>query len=290
SVAFSPDGKYVLTGSTDKTAKLWDLKGKVIQPFLGHEGRIYSVAFSPDGKYALTGSLDNTAKLWDLKGNEIQSFKGHDDDVYSVAFSPDGKSVLTGSADKTAKLWDLKGNEIQSFNGHTNGIWKAVFSPDGQFVLTGCWDATVKYWNIDGNEILSLKAHPTGTYGTYGVAFSHHDSRLILSGGDDNKAKLWDLNKANLDMEKAYSGDGIPPLTFSQKIEFDTLELDDVLSVKEDSQLIEGAEYFRQKLSYEGVQYLKDKYSRNMESIIKHLMERVQKSPNNVNYKTYVFL
>ena len=66
SVVFSPDGKYVLTGSADKTARLWDAAtGRQVRTFVGHTGWIVSVAFSPDGKYVLTGSADGTARLWD---------------------------------------------------------------------------------------------------------------------------------------------------------------------------------------------------------------------------------
>jgi WD40 repeat protein len=102
SVAFSPDGKSVLTSSSDKTARLWDAAtGKVIRAFTGHEDAVQSVAFSPDGKSVLTGSEDKTARLWDAAtGKVIRAFTGHENLVWSVAFSPDGKSVLTGSWDK----------------------------------------------------------------------------------------------------------------------------------------------------------------------------------------------
>ena len=120
SVDFSPDGKIILTGSYDKTARLWDLQGNVLQVYKGHEDNVFSVAFSPDGKSILTGSVDKTARIWDLQGNVLQIFKGHEYNVASVAFSPDGKSILTGSWDKTARLWAIKETlkEFQKVNAY----------------------------------------------------------------------------------------------------------------------------------------------------------------------------
>ena len=108
SVAFSPDGRYALSGSNDKTLKLWDVSsGQAVRTFQGHS-HVYSVAFSPDGRYALSGSGDKTLKLWDvLSGQAVRTWKGHTSAVYSVAFSPDGRYALSGSSDQTFKLWDM---------------------------------------------------------------------------------------------------------------------------------------------------------------------------------------
>ena len=120
----------IVAGSKDKTVRLWDLQGNVIQIFKGNDGYVSSVAFAPDGKSLLTvssatgfsmpGTEDNTACLWDLKGNQLQLFKGHEGSINSVAFSPDGKSVLTGSWDKTARLWEIKKThkEFQTGNSY----------------------------------------------------------------------------------------------------------------------------------------------------------------------------
>jgi WD40 repeat protein len=108
-VAFSPDGKTVLTGSADKEARLWDAAtGRPLGTPMAHQGMVVAVAFSPDGKTVLTASSDNTARLWDAAtGRPLGPPMTHQAGVSAVAFSPDGKTVLTGSYDKTARLWEV---------------------------------------------------------------------------------------------------------------------------------------------------------------------------------------
>ena len=189
SVSFSPDGKYIATASYDKTARLWDVTGKLIQEFKGHQARVLSVSFSPDGKYIATGSGDKTARLWDFKGNLIQEFKGHQDGLSSVSFSPDGKYIATGSGDKTARLWDFKGNLIQEFEGHQNGLSNVSFSPDGKYIATASYDKTARLWDITGNLIQEFKGHQGGVSS---VSFSP-DGKYIATASSDKTAILWDV-------------------------------------------------------------------------------------------------
>ncbi len=110
SVAFSLDGKRLVTGSFDKSAKIWDLQsGKQILSLQGHTSSVNSVAFSPDGQRLATCSSDKTAIIWDIQsGKQILRLQGHTSSVNSVAFSPDGQRLATGSSDKTVIIWDLK--------------------------------------------------------------------------------------------------------------------------------------------------------------------------------------
>jgi WD40 repeat protein len=113
-VAFAPDGKTVLTGSADKTARLWDVAtGREIRVVSGHSDRVTAVAFAPDGKTVLTGSADKTARLWNAAdGQEVRRYVGHADALSAVAFSRDGRYVLTGSTDKTARIWLTDAQDI----------------------------------------------------------------------------------------------------------------------------------------------------------------------------------
>ncbi|MCA6229745.1 MAG: caspase family protein [Phenylobacterium sp.] len=196
SVDFSPNGRQVLTGSNDDTARLWDTaSGREIRSFTGHGGNVTSVAFSPDGRQVLTGSTDATARLWDAEtGQEIRSFTGHGWWVMSVAFSPDGLQVLTGSMDGTARLWDAAtGHEIRRFIGHGSYVTSVAFSPNGRQVLTGSEDNTARLWDTaTGQEIRSFTG-PTSTfwYALWSVAFSP-DGRQVLTGSSDDTARLWD--------------------------------------------------------------------------------------------------
>ncbi len=111
SVNFSPDeGKTLVSGSDDKTIKLWNVeKRQEIRTLHGHNSRVRSVNFSPNGKTLVSGSDDKTIKLWDVEtGQEIRTLHGHDSRVRSVNFSPDGNTLVSGSWDNTIKLWKVE--------------------------------------------------------------------------------------------------------------------------------------------------------------------------------------
>jgi WD40 repeat protein/serine/threonine protein kinase len=199
SVAFSPDGKRLVSGSWDETVKVWDAQtGQQTLIFLEHTGAVLSVAFSPDGKRVVSGSggwghgrpLPGEVKVWNAQtGKETLTLKGHTGSVNSVAFSPDGKRLVSGSGDGTLKVWDAQtGQETLSLKGHTGKVTSVAFSPDGRRLVSASFDKTVKVWDAQtGQETLTLKGH-TGKVTS--VAFSP-DGKRLLSGGDTT-LKVWD--------------------------------------------------------------------------------------------------
>jgi WD40 repeat protein len=152
-VVFSPDGKAVLTGATDNTARLWDAAtAKPLGPLLQHLGRVTAVAFSPDGKIVLTGSRDRTARLWETAtGRSLLPPLQHQDPVWVVAFSPDGKMALTETLGPPARarLWDVvTGKPLGPPMEHQPGFLVAAFNPDGKSVLTLGHDGKAALWEV----------------------------------------------------------------------------------------------------------------------------------------------
>ncbi|KAJ6452005.1 WD40 repeat-like protein [Mycena vitilis] len=196
SVVFSPDGKHIVSGSGDRSVRIWDAESgeQLGDPLEGHTGVVKSVAFSPDGKHIVSGSSDKSLQIWDAESGEQLGgpLEGHTDCVWSVAFSPDGKHIVSGSGDKSLRIWDAESGEQLGgpLEGHTDGVWSVAFSPDGKHIVSGSGDRSVRIWDAESGEQLGdpLEGH-TGVVKS--VAFSP-DGKHIVSGSVDKSLQIWD--------------------------------------------------------------------------------------------------
>jgi serine/threonine protein kinase len=193
SVSFSPDGKFLASGSWDKTVKVWEVGSWREVATLNHERAVNSVAFSPDGKFLASGSYE-TVKVWEVGSwREVATLKGHKYFVQSVSFSPDGKFLASGSDDNTVKVWAVGSwREVATLMGHGGRVWSVTFSPDGKFLASGSDDNTVKVWvKVWGigrwREVATLRGHRSYVKS---VSFNP-DDKFLASGSLDKTVKVW---------------------------------------------------------------------------------------------------
>ncbi|MEM1135721.1 MAG: TIR domain-containing protein [Bacteroidota bacterium] len=223
---FSPDGTKVLTGSWDRTTKLWSRTGELLQVL--DSDYTYCVGFSPSGDLILTTGLDKEIKIWNLEGQFIKSFKGHTQKLRAAVFSGDNSMVISGGYDGTIKFWPIidriqdrfftnnytinainfspKNNKVlysnqnneavlREFNtkkeirlkGHEDDVMDGAFSPKGDTIVTAGWDKQLIFWSPSGKILLKLKDNSKIRIVTYSP-----DGKWIITANDAKDICIWD--------------------------------------------------------------------------------------------------
>ncbi|MEM6403489.1 MAG: NB-ARC domain-containing protein, partial [Cyanobacteria bacterium P01_D01_bin.116] len=194
SLAFSPDGQILASGSHDHNIRLWNIQtGQCLQVIAGHTSSIQSLAFSHDGTTLASGSNDKTIRLWNIQtGQCLQVLQGHTNNLTFVSFHPVDKKIISASTDNTVRLWNiLTGECLKIFNIQINWLLAVALSHDGKTLVTGSNGNSVKFWDIETGKCIKILSDYNSF--VWAIAFSK-DDKTIVTGSEDNTIKIWDID------------------------------------------------------------------------------------------------
>ena len=194
-MAWSPDGKRLVTPGEVGTVKVWDVAPEELPTLWGHDARVECVAWSPDNTRLASASWDRMVRVWDAAtGKELFALKTDRKRALSVAWSPDGKKLATSGLEWTAKIWDAaSGASPVLLSGHKGDTTWVTWSPDGKKLATASLDQTAKVWEAtSGRELFTL----TGHSGRVRRVVWSPDGKLLATAGEDHTIRLWDATTA----------------------------------------------------------------------------------------------
>ena len=210
SLAFSADGKTLVSGSEDSTVRLWDVHTGTLKCILEEHGDdVNTVVLSPDGRTLASGSDDGTIQFWDMHiGEMFATLKGDakfPEGINAIAFSPDGKTLASATAEQIW-LWDVNTKEIKGIlEGHTWDVFAVVFSPDGRTIASASWDWTFRLWDASTGKLRKTFGEHSSSTNT--VAFSPNGE--TLAGASRGLIHLWHTKGNLLQLWYARTGEHI---------------------------------------------------------------------------------
>jgi WD40 repeat protein len=211
-VAFSPDGRYLVTGRANGKVHVWDGRtGEQVGTLGTHKQAVRGVVFSPDGKHLASASADGAVRLWDATRLDKKDLEREHEprlpplparvpvQSLNVAFSPDSRRLATGGEGNTVKIWDVQtGGLLETLGGHSGDIYADIcavaFSPEGRWIAWAGEDSTVRVWDGRTKELVRTFRGHTGLVSSLAFA-STPDGRWLISGSRDHTVKIWDLTQ-----------------------------------------------------------------------------------------------
>lgn len=195
SVVLAQSGKYIVSGSSDKTIRIWDLEsGDCIRKFVGHNATVKSIVVVPKRKRVVSGALDGSICIWDIEsGKCLQTLKEHQASINTVAVTPDNKHIVSGSWDNDIRVWNMESGECTKIlKGHQSGVDAIAIAQISNTtrIVSISYDNTIRLWDPEHEKCLKTIDRYEVSMNT--IAFTP-DCKNIICGSWDNIIRIWDL-------------------------------------------------------------------------------------------------